>query len=143
MTRMIAFLRAVNVGGRRMKMDRLRAELAGIGIANVETFIASGNVLFDADTEAPDPEARAALERRIEAQIVRAFGFASDTFIRTASELATIAAQPPAAAPDDTIYVGFLHSEPGEAAAARLHALQTPVDRLELRGPAGARNRLS
>ena len=43
----IAFLRAVNVGGRVVKMDRLRALFEGEGFTGVETFIASGNVIFD------------------------------------------------------------------------------------------------
>ena len=49
MTRHIAFLRAINITGRTIKMDRLRALFAELGLANVATFIASGNVLFDAD----------------------------------------------------------------------------------------------
>ena len=47
MTRWVALLRAINVGGRTVKMDRLRALFEELRYANVETFIASGNVLFD------------------------------------------------------------------------------------------------
>jgi len=46
MTRYIAFLRAINVGGHTVKMDTLRALFESLGFLNVETFIASGNVLF-------------------------------------------------------------------------------------------------
>ena len=43
MTRYIAFLRAINVGGHTVKMDQLRALFEELGLSNVETFIASGN----------------------------------------------------------------------------------------------------
>ena len=60
-TRYVAFLRAINVGGHTVKMERLRELFAELGLANVETFIASGNVIFDA----PSGDA-GALERQIE-----------------------------------------------------------------------------
>ena len=47
MPRYIAFLRAINVGGHTVKMDRLREIFESLGFANVETFIASGNVVFE------------------------------------------------------------------------------------------------
>jgi len=43
----VAFLRAVNVGGRVVKMDALRALISTLKVTNVETFIASGNLLFE------------------------------------------------------------------------------------------------
>ncbi len=48
MPRYVAFLRAVNVGGRTVKMDLLRELFAQLQFKNIETFIASGNVIFDA-----------------------------------------------------------------------------------------------
>ena len=47
MPRCIAFLRAVNVGGRLVKMDALRSAFEALDLADVSTFIASGNVLFE------------------------------------------------------------------------------------------------
>ena len=90
MKRHIAFLRAINVGGHTVKMDRLRDLFAGMGFANVETFIASGNVIFDA----PAP-GTAALERKIETGLLTALGYRVDTFIRTPAELAAVAAKRP------------------------------------------------
>lgn len=55
MQRYIAFLRAINVGGHTVKMDRLREIFEALGFSNVETFIASGNVVFE--TTARDPAA--------------------------------------------------------------------------------------
>ena len=51
MPRYIAFLRAINVGGRHtVKMDFLRDFFESLGFSNVETFIASGNVVFDSSS---------------------------------------------------------------------------------------------
>ena len=47
MTRCVAFLRAVNVGGRTVKMEALRAAFEALGFEPVQTFIASGNVIFE------------------------------------------------------------------------------------------------
>lgn len=80
MTRMIALLRAVNVGGRKLPMAELRAKCAALGWANVATYIASGNVLFDADC-AP-AEAEAALE----ALIRRDYGYGAPAIVRTAGQ---------------------------------------------------------
>ena len=87
MPRYIAFLRAINVGGHTVKMDRLREIFESLGFANVETFIASGNVVFE--TTALDT---AALETRIAAALQAALGYEVATFIRTEAELARIAA---------------------------------------------------
>ena len=46
MPRYVAFLRAINVGGHIVKMDQLRKLFTQLGLTDVETFIASGNVLF-------------------------------------------------------------------------------------------------
>jgi len=47
MTRYVAFLRGINLGKRRVKMEQLRRHFEGFGLENVATFIASGNVVFD------------------------------------------------------------------------------------------------
>ena len=70
MARYIAFLRAINVGGHTVKMDRLRALFQELPLANVETFIASGNVLFDSD----ESDTRV-LERMIEGHLRAALGW--------------------------------------------------------------------
>ena len=61
MARYAAFLRAINVGGHVVKMEVLRAAFEDLGFAGVETFIASGNVIFE--TRAKD---LVAVERKIE-----------------------------------------------------------------------------
>lgn len=82
MTTHIAFLRAVNVGGRVVKMERLRAVFAELRFANVRTYIQSGNVFFDA--KASD---RAALQRRIEARLEKELGYDVEAMVRTVDEV--------------------------------------------------------
>ena len=59
-SRLFAFLRAINVGGRTVKMERLRREFEFLGFSGVDTFIASGNVIFEARDDqrrtAPDED---------------------------------------------------------------------------------------
>ena len=127
MPRHIAFLRAINVGGHVVKMETLRALFAAMKFKNVETFIASGNVIFDS----PSTDA-AALEARIEQKLEAALGYEVATFIRSPEALATIAASSPfgakAEADAHTISVGFLKTACGAAEASKVTALRTDVD---------------
>lgn len=97
-SRYIAFLRAINVGGRTVKMDELRALFEGMGFHAVETFIASGNVIF---TTAATPRSVLAqrietvLAQRIETVLATALGFEVDTFLRTDVEVTAIARYTP------------------------------------------------
>ncbi|HEV2405968.1 MAG TPA: DUF1697 domain-containing protein, partial [Ktedonobacterales bacterium] len=76
--RYIALLRGVNVGGHVVKMERLRALFAELGLSNVRTYIQSGNVFFD--TEQTD---RVALTASIEEHLRAALGYAVPVFLRT------------------------------------------------------------
>ena len=90
MTAYVALLRAMNVAGTgKLAMAELRRIGADCDFANVRTFIASGNLLFDSDlTEA---EAQARIEAKLEAY----FGKPVAVFVRTAAELAATAAANP------------------------------------------------
>jgi len=132
--RYIAFLRAVNVGGRTVKMDRLRELLAAMGLDDVETFIASGNVIFNSASKAPR-----ALEQRIEGQLRQALGYEVATFIRSAPELAAVAAYRPFGASEvvpvgHALSVGFLKSAPSEDARQKLLGLRTATDDFDAHG---------
>jgi uncharacterized protein (DUF1697 family) len=125
----VAFLRAVNVGGRTVTMERLRAVFEGLGFTDVATVIASGNVVFRARGEA------AALERRIERALHDALGFEVTTFLRTADELAAMVADAPFSASEGmTLMVGFLKADPDAATAARVLSLCTPDDEFRIVG---------
>jgi uncharacterized protein (DUF1697 family) len=127
MTRYAAFLRAINVGGHVVKMDALRRQFLGLGLTNVETYIASGNVVFDS-------RARNAvtLERRIAAHLRRALGYEVATFLRTVAELAEIARYRPFPEDGASLYIGFL-PKPLDAAARRVVlSLRTSGDEFAL-----------
>lgn len=80
MGRMVALLRAVNVGGRKLPMAELRALCAELGWSNVRTYVQSGNVIFDA--ACTPAEAEAALEARI----AKDYGYRAPTIVRTAAQ---------------------------------------------------------
>lgn len=128
MSRYVAFLRGLNVGGHRVKMERLRAIFEEMGFDGVWTFIASGNVVFE--TEQRDA---AELERRIAAELEEALGYAVPAFVRTPVEVAR-AAHPELAATDDPawhIHVAFLAEPVDEALEARFSALEGDGDRFD------------
>jgi uncharacterized protein (DUF1697 family) len=133
MPKYVAFLRAINVGGHTVRMDQLRELFSGLGFQNVETFIASGNVIFDS----PSKSAKA-LEKKIENCLLKALGYEVVTFVRAASEMASIAAYKPFSdselnAKGHTLYIGFLASEPNESAKKKVLSLATEVDDLHLK----------
>ncbi len=89
MTAYVALLRAVNVGGRGVKMADLRTLFADLGFADARTHLQSGNVIFTAHGD------RAQIAATIEAGIVDRFGFRSETMLRTASEMERLAGRNP------------------------------------------------
>src|SRR5918912_760874 len=128
MPRYIAFLRAINVGGHNtVKMDHLRQLFESLGFANVETFIASGNVVF----ETTSSNAKA-LERKIERRLQAALGYGVATFIRTDAELAAIANYKPFRQPEldaaMTLNIAFLSDRLDDQSKQKLMALRTDID---------------
>ncbi|MGW2249881.1 DUF1697 domain-containing protein [Kitasatospora sp. NPDC001660] len=109
-TTYIAFLRAINVGGRTVKMERLRALFAELGLADVRSYIQSGNVFFS--TDEPD---RAALTLRIERHLEESLGYPVPVLLRTVDEVAAMLAAEPfrgvEVTPDVRLVIAFL-SEP-------------------------------
>ncbi len=111
MQRYIAFLRGINVGSHTIKMENLRSLFAELGFANVATFIASGNVIFETQCEETHK-----LEHQIERHLRQTLGYDVVTLLRSASELAATAtyeAFPSAdlALPGSSLYVAFLREE--------------------------------
>lgn len=133
MPRYVAFLRAINVGGRVVKMDTLRREFEALGFTDVETFIASGNVLFS--SRAKDIST---LERKIEARLRSALGYDVETFVRTCDEVGSVAQYAPF--PADAmrsaagVYVGFLAERVPANARKQLMTLETPNDAFHVNG---------
>jgi uncharacterized protein (DUF1697 family) len=129
--RYVALLRAINVGGHTVKMERLRAEFEALRLRDVSTFIASGNVLFSAP--APEP---VELEARIERRLEKSLGFPVATFLRTPDELQAIVRDEPFAdrGAAATLWVGFIKSDVAADARDRLLALRGELDEFEVRG---------
>lgn len=134
MPQYIAFLRGINLGKRRPKMEGLRGLFEQLKFTDVSTFIASGNVIFDA--KAKDA---AKLEQEIEQHLKTALGYGVDTFLRTRAELGAVATyQPfPAAemeAEQNTAYVTFLREPLAKEAGPKLRSCHTPVDEFHSNG---------
>lgn len=126
-----AFLRGLNLGRRRLRMTDLRRHVEALGFRNVETFIASGNLVFDSDGTTEEE-----LERRIERGLRESLGYDVDTFVRGLDELQRIASAPEIAALNDdwTPHVIFLKFPLDRTAAEGLSALETPDDRFPVLG---------
>lgn len=79
----VALLRGINVGGnRKVEMAKLKQTFEKLGFKNVKTFIASGNVIFSA--ESTD---QAELTESIEQAIEKDFGFPVDTLLRNLPDI--------------------------------------------------------
>jgi uncharacterized protein (DUF1697 family) len=133
MRKCIAFLRAINVGGHRVLMDELCRLFVDAGMFNVQTFLASGNVIFDKGTEDAT-----ILEDDLERQFSAKFGFESKIMIRSLEELQTIGAY--GAFPSGEIEhagafnVAFLKRNISADAEKNLMALQNELDRFHVHG---------
>ena len=133
MPRYIAFLRAINVGGHTVKMEKLRALFESLEFSKVETFIASGNVIFETKSGKAQ-----ALQTRIEKLLHKSLGYEVATFIRTDAEVADIAHYKPfadsALQSATALNVAFLAEPlPGEAQKA-LMGLKTDIDDFHVHG---------
>lgn len=134
MPRYVALLRAINVGRRTVKMRDLCALFEQARLADVESVITSGNVLFS--SRAADP---ASLERRIEGALKKGLGYDVATFVRTADELDAVVAHDPFDPRDPvlashTVHVIFTRAPIDRSRAARIVALGTGYDELHVFG---------
>lgn len=132
---LVAFLRAINVGKRRVSMATLAGHFEAMGFTGVGTFIASGNVVFQPDgtgAALATSQGLAPLEARIEAHLKEALGYEVDTFLRPAREVADIAGGEPF--PDETgaertIHLSFLKAPLSSSAVSVLETVDNGYDR--------------
>jgi uncharacterized protein (DUF1697 family) len=127
MTHYVAFLRAINAGhGRSLTMETLRRHFQPLGLANVETFIGSGNVLFAATGGART------LEGKIEERLQKAMKAEVPAFLRTEAELARIAVYQPFPAayvePEAEVEIIFLKAELDPETAQKVASLNSETD---------------
>ncbi len=105
MKKYVAFLRAINVGGTKIiKMNNLKKYFESFGCINVQTYIQSGNVIFEAKESIE-------LEEKIEKHLEKMLGYKVETFLRTMDEVAKIVSKP-AYEPqgEETLHVVFLRN---------------------------------
>jgi uncharacterized protein (DUF1697 family) len=110
MTKYIAFLRAINVGGTTLiKMTELKKMFESFGLENVQTYIQTGNVLFESAEKSI-----ASLEEQIEGQLEKAVGKRIQVFVRTLREVVQMAGNCPFDPKEsETAYVVILREKPG------------------------------
>jgi uncharacterized protein (DUF1697 family) len=102
--RVVALLRGINLGNRRIAMPELRAIVEGLGHTEVETYLQSGNVVFT-----PGATARKDLAGALEAALRDATGHAVPVVLRTGAELRKVVARDPYPVDDPTrVVVCFL-----------------------------------
>ncbi|QQE77251.1 DUF1697 domain-containing protein [Alicyclobacillus sp. SO9] len=139
MTIYVALLRGINVGGHnQIKMADLRRMFESVGINRVQTYIQSGNVLFDSD------ENVTSLRQRIEQELEKTFSVSTTIQLRTSVELEQIITDCPfseeergeAEASTDavTFYVSLLLDSPAPEDIDQLNGLRSEIDDFRVRG---------
>ncbi len=129
----LAFLRAVNVGKRQVKMAPLREHLTAQGFSDVRTFIASGNVRVTSSLRRT-----AEVEHELEAVLESWLGFDVPTMVRTPRQLTQAFVAGEKLAPplpgEPRHYLAFLRDRPPAAAAQELEAWDVDGERAQVVG---------
>ena len=121
-------LRGINVSGqKKMRMAELQGLYETLGLVNIETYVQSGNVVFDC----PEPDA-SKLREIIEAQIEGSFGYQVSVFIRDVEDFRRIIDSNPflrqKKEDPDKLHVTFLYEAPSPAALDTLKAPEGETD---------------
>ncbi len=128
----VAMLRGINVGrGKVVKMERLRASLESLDFSGVRTYVQSGNVAFESERK---PAAE--LSKKIEARILRDFGFAVPVILKTSKEIEQVVSDNPLVKEKgidhSKLHVTFLSGAPPAAAIKALEPLATNHERFRV-----------
>lgn len=134
MTAMICLLRGVNVvGSNQIKMDALRALCESLKLCKAQTYIQSGNIVFQ--TGERD---HAKLTARIESAIEKQHGFRPDVVLRTAAEMRAVIARNPFdkhnGIEPSKLIVTFLATEPAAVTRTALLALEPDPEEMHMNG---------
>jgi len=121
----ISMLRGINVSGQKqIRMVDLKNLYESLGLMNVQTYVQSGNVIFDS----PEQDA-AKLTETIEAQIKETFGFSVPVLIRTANDFQRIIESHPFTQEDPIrVLVTFLYERPDQSKWNDLRLHKDKVD---------------
>jgi len=125
----IAMLRGINVSGQKIiKMEDLRALCSGLGFRNVETYVQSGNIVFQTPVENPT-----ALSKRIGETILHSFGFDVPVIVRTSKEMGIVIANNPFLKEKEVnsskLHVTFLSETTQKGSLKKLETLSSSPDR--------------
>ena len=131
MTIYIALLRGINVGGHNMiKMADLKQLMGTMGLNNVQTYIQSGNIVFESDKESDE------LSQQIERQIKDTFGFSVPVILRTSTEWELIIDNCPypleSLVEGESIHLALLSDMPSQEALNKLQKFQNEVDQYDV-----------
>jgi uncharacterized protein (DUF1697 family) len=134
MERYAAFLRGMNLGGRRIKNDELKLRFEELGLSEASCFRASGNVVFVAEES---DEAK--LATRVEAGLGKSLGYEVPVFLRKGDELRAVAGKEPfdaslLAKSKGKLQVAFLLAAPKARARQQALSLASDEDRLVIDG---------
>jgi uncharacterized protein (DUF1697 family) len=137
--RYVAFLRGMNLGKRRIKNPELIGHFEAMGLEDVATFRASGNVVF---VDPKRGEAESKLQGRIEGELDERLGYDVAVFLRSAKEVNAIAAREPfdakaikrAAAAKGKPQVVLLAKKPTAKAKKALEELRPEGDLMVVEG---------
>ena len=124
----VALLRGINVGGHKaVKMDQLRNAFEALGFEDVTTYVQSGNVVFNAPTQASED-----LSKKIEEKILREFGIAVPVTVKTAGEMNAVIRNNPFLQEKgidlSKLHVTFLSHAPEKTALKMLDAIAATPD---------------
>lgn len=133
MTRYIAMLRGINVGGHnKIAMPALAAGCASLGFSNVSTYVQSGNVIFSAEDSRNSD-----LAGQISEMIMREFGLTISVIVRSHTEMQQVVENNPFLAdePDyKKLHVTFLEAAPDPILVAAFNPPLGPNERWHLAG---------
>jgi uncharacterized protein (DUF1697 family) len=121
----ISLLRAINVGGQnKIPLVELKRLYQALNFANVESYVQSGNLVFDSENQEP-----AFVTNLIEAEIERAYGAKIAVFVRDAADFRRILSTNPfltgRSESPSFLHVTFLYSIPSQPQWAQLRAPET------------------
>ncbi len=126
----VAFLRAINVGGNAIiKMADLKKMFEAAGLENVQTYIQSGNVIFESE------EGADSLAKQIERLLEKTARYKIEVFVRTIREVQSIAEKSPFGVKDgEMVYVTFLNTKPGKQSQQALLNHKSDADDFAFKG---------
>lgn len=126
----VAFLRAINVGGNAIiKMADLKKMFESAGLENVQTYIQSGNVIFESE------EDEDTLVKQIEHQLEHAAKYKIEVFVRTMRHVQSIAEKAPFPAKEgEAAYVTFLNKKPAKKSQQAMLAFKSDADDFAFKG---------